>query len=190
MSTHNFSALPTERICININNCTRSPCEEISAVSSQFACWANQHPKSTTKKKSPQTFAHLVNFSQMCLPCLIITQSCYFDYRINKPLFTWSRRSTRKKDHGLFILITHKSTRSDNPIACCVLHSRKSQPTTNPMIPVATDWAQTSSTYAMCFDWTKTKRNIPTSRTDFTWGKIKHKVDEMLVTHFFCVCRV
>ena len=26
----------------------------------------------------------------MCLPCLIIIQSCYFDYRINKP-FTYSR---------------------------------------------------------------------------------------------------
>ena len=24
-------------------------------------------------------------FNQMCLPCLIVTKSCYFDYRINKP---------------------------------------------------------------------------------------------------------
>ena len=57
---------------------------------SDFACPANQHPKSTIKKKSPETFAHLENFSKMCLPCLIIIRSCYFDYRLNKP-FTYSR---------------------------------------------------------------------------------------------------
>ena len=33
---------------------------------SEFACSANQHPKSTIKKKSPQTFAHLVNFLKQC----------------------------------------------------------------------------------------------------------------------------
>ena len=37
-------------------------------------CSANQYPS-----KSPQTFAHLVNFSKtMCLSCLIIVQSCFF----------------------------------------------------------------------------------------------------------------
>ena len=51
----------------------------------EFARPANQHPKRTIKKKGPQTFAHLVGFLKKCLPCLIITQSCYFDYRINKP---------------------------------------------------------------------------------------------------------
>ena len=30
----------------------------------EFACSANQHSKSTIKKKSPQTFAHLANFSK------------------------------------------------------------------------------------------------------------------------------
>ena len=34
--------------------------------------------------KSPQTFAHLVNFSKVCLPCFLIIQSCYLDCRINK----------------------------------------------------------------------------------------------------------
>ena len=29
-----------------------------------FVCSANQHPKSTVKKKGPQTFAHLMNFSK------------------------------------------------------------------------------------------------------------------------------
>ena len=66
-------------------------------------------------------------FLKKCLSCLIIVQSCYCDYRINLShvlaawsaflaLFTWSRRTTRAKDHRLFILITHKSTRSENPI--------------------------------------------------------------------------
>ena len=82
-------------------------------------------PKVQSRKKCPQTFAHLVNF---CLPCLIIIQSCYFDYRINRlshvlaawsafrALFTWSRPYERKGSWAFFILITHKSTRSENPI--------------------------------------------------------------------------
>ena len=62
------------------------------------------------QEKSPQTFAHFVNFSEMCLPCFIITK--HFVYRINKP-FTGSRCfifvscsvhmiSTCAKDHRLF----------------------------------------------------------------------------------------
>ena len=31
---------------------------------SEFACPANQHPKRTIKKKSPQTLAHRVDFSK------------------------------------------------------------------------------------------------------------------------------
>ena len=53
---------------------------------------------------------------KMCPPCLIIIQSCYFDYRIDRPftwslcviafhsLFTRSRCTTSAKDHGLFYL--------------------------------------------------------------------------------------
>ena len=39
------------------------------------------------EKKSPQTFAHQVNFSneRVCRPCLVIIHSCYFDYRISTP---------------------------------------------------------------------------------------------------------
>ena len=51
----------------------------------------------------------------MCLPYLIIIKSCYFDegWMVSLlDLFTWSRRTTRAKDHGLFILFT----RSENPI--------------------------------------------------------------------------
>ena len=92
-----------------------------------ITCPANQHPKSTIKKIIPQAFAHLVNFSKkMCLPCLLIEQSYYFDYRINKP-FVCSRCvicvscsvrviSTYYARKGFFILITHKSTRLENPI--------------------------------------------------------------------------
>ena len=39
----------------------------------EFASSANQHPKSTIKKKSPQTFAHLLHLLlhlPMCPPCL------------------------------------------------------------------------------------------------------------------------
>ena len=64
-----------------------------------------------------------------------IIQSCYFDYRMKKnlslvlaarsafrALFTWSRHTTCAKDHGLFILITHKSTRSEREIQDVRLH--------------------------------------------------------------------
>ena len=64
-------------------------------------------------KKGPHTFAHL---KQMCRPCLIIIQSCYFDCRINKP-FAYSRclvciscsvhvisLATCAKDHVLFFI--------------------------------------------------------------------------------------
>ena len=74
-------------------------------------------PEKHSQEKSPQTFAH-----QMCLPCLIFIQSCYFDF--NKQIFhILSLRDPRfalcsfdldvllkrAKDHRLFlILITHK----------------------------------------------------------------------------------
>ena len=51
---------------------------------------ANQHPKSTIEKKAQIPLWHTWNFSSMCLPCLIIKNSCYFDSRINKH-FTCSR---------------------------------------------------------------------------------------------------
>ena len=78
----------------------------------KFAWWANQHPKSTVKKKKPTNLcAPRELLKKMCLPCLIIVQSCYFGYTMNKPfacsafraLFTWSWRITRAKDHRLFL---------------------------------------------------------------------------------------
>ena len=70
--------------------------------------------KAKPRQKRPSTFAHLVNFCKMCLPCLIIMQSCSFDHRINK-LFAYSRcvicvlcsrHTTCAKDHGRFILLS------------------------------------------------------------------------------------
>ena len=82
---------------------------------SEFICWANQHLKMRTSWIS----------QKMCLPCLIIIRSCH---RINKPRSVICvlcgsvhliLSSTHAKDHGLFILITHKSKRSENPITWC-----------------------------------------------------------------------
>ena len=101
------------------------------ATWSEFACSANQHPKSTVKKAHKPLRISWIS-PKTCLPCLIIIQSCYFDYRINK-LFACSRcvicvlysvldvlRAQRSM--GFFILITHKSTRSENPITWGNLH--------------------------------------------------------------------
>ena len=47
------------------NRVTKFICESlITATWLEFVCPANQHPKRTIKKKSPCTFAHLVNFSK------------------------------------------------------------------------------------------------------------------------------
>ena len=54
---------------------------------SELACPANQHPKSTIKKKPTNLCAPYEFIKQMCPPCLIIIQSCYFDYRILKQTF-------------------------------------------------------------------------------------------------------
>ena len=94
---------------------------------SQFACSANQHPKSTIKKKKshkPLRISWISNreFSpEMYLPCLIIIQSCYFDYRI-KTVRTLSLRfvlcslDLEELRAQRIISATHKSTRSENPI--------------------------------------------------------------------------
>ena len=91
---------------------------------SELVCSANQHPKSTIKKKSPQTFAHIGNFSKQCvcpsynLAILTIQISHVLAaWSAFRALFTWSWRTTCANDHRLFILITHKSTRWENPIA-------------------------------------------------------------------------
>ena len=54
----------------------------------QFAYPANRRPKNTIKKKThkPSRMMWIFSLNKTCLPCLIITQSCYFDYRISKPI--------------------------------------------------------------------------------------------------------
>ena len=73
--------------------------------------------------QSPQTFAHLVNFSITSPTCLITIQFCCFVYKINKP-FTCSRcvisvhvisTYNVRKGSWAFILITQKSTRPEIP---------------------------------------------------------------------------
>ena len=83
--------------------------------------------KAQSRNKIPHTFAHLVNsLEQMSRPCLIISKSCYFEYRINKPFHVFSLLYLRfvfcsrdldvlraQRIMGFFILITHKSMRSE-----------------------------------------------------------------------------
>ena len=77
-------------------------------LSSQSASEKHNQGKKPTYLCAPRKF-----LKNICRQCLIITQCCYFDCRINKPLtcselaawsalFTWSRRITHAKDHGLF----------------------------------------------------------------------------------------
>ena len=63
---------------------------EICVTCSEFARPANQHPENTIKKKTHKPLRTSWISRKMCPPRLIIIQSCYFDYRIDKP-FTCSR---------------------------------------------------------------------------------------------------
>ena len=65
-----------------------------SATWSGFACPANQRRKVQSRKKAHKPLRTSWFLEQMCRPCLVIIKSCYF--------FTWSRRTTRAKDHRLF----------------------------------------------------------------------------------------
>ena len=78
---------------------------------SQSASKKHNQEKKPTNLCAPRAF-----LKRMCLPCLIIIHSCYFDYRISKPfacsrmfrsLLTWSRRTTRPKDHRLFLNLNY-----------------------------------------------------------------------------------
>ena len=56
----------------------------------EFSAQPISIPK-THSRKSPQTFARLVNLSKMYLPRLIIIKSCYFECRIISKPFRCSR---------------------------------------------------------------------------------------------------
>ena len=69
---------------------SRSPTCGVSMVTMGFLCPANQHPKSTIKKKAHKPLCTSWISQKMCQQCLIIMQSCHCDNRINKP-FACSR---------------------------------------------------------------------------------------------------
>ena len=82
---------------------------------SEFAGRANQQPKSAVKGKKTAHKPLRISWISQCLPCLIFVQSCYFGYNINLSnvlaalsaflaLLTWTRPTTRAKEHGHFYL--------------------------------------------------------------------------------------
>ena len=94
---------------------------------SEIACPANQHPKSTIKKERKPTNLCTTRISQKKrLPCLIMIQSRYLDYRINKMFacslcgLSFALRALDldvdldelRAQRIIGFLITHKPTRS------------------------------------------------------------------------------
>ena len=90
-----------------------------------FQCdQTNWLPSQSEKKQKALYSLHPLWISQnMCLPCWIIIQSCYFDYKINKPyarshgmicLPCSVHLRCVQRIMGFFILITHKSMRLEN----------------------------------------------------------------------------
>ena len=92
-------------------------------------------PEKHSQEKKPTNLCASREFLQLCLPCLLIIQSCYSDYRINNHMF--SLRDLRfvlfsrdldvlraQRIIGFFMLITHNSTRSKNAITwlLCIFH--------------------------------------------------------------------
>ena len=109
--------------------CNSHKCLTVSPLSLVWLSLPSQSAPESRKKNKPTSLCTLHEFlNQMCQPCLIITQSSHFDYRINKPFshscclicvscFTRDLDVLRaQRLMGCFILITHKSLRSENPI--------------------------------------------------------------------------
>ena len=89
--------------------------------------WSCQPSQSASEKHDQERKAHMplrpswISFKKlkkMCLPCLLILQSCYFDYRTNTS-FACSRCVICLSCDldELRAESTHKSTRPENPIA-------------------------------------------------------------------------
>ena len=86
----------------------------IAIIWLEFFCPANEHPKTTIKKKIPQTFAHLVNVSKETnVSTMSDDPHTILLFWINK-YFTCSRcdlrlistrRTTCAEDHGCFFVI-------------------------------------------------------------------------------------
>ena len=110
------------RFCIDFASFL--PCDRIWLRSQSAFGKHNQEMKAHIPLRTSR-----ISKKQMCRPCLIIIKSCYFDYRINKPFIRNSRClicfflcsldidvRCAQRIIGFFILITHKSMRSENPI--------------------------------------------------------------------------
>ena len=100
----------------------------------EFACTANQHQERTIKEEKPTYLGAPFQFLKKsdCHPCFMIIKSILLHFvssRINKP-FTcscclisiscsahtmWTYYTVCAKDHRFFIIITRKSTRSEDP---------------------------------------------------------------------------
>ena len=93
---------------------------------SVLVCPANQHPKSTIKKKAHKPLRTSWISQQMRRPCLIIIQSCIliqtfhmFSLLLHFVLCSRDLNVLRaQRIIGFFIFITHKSMRSESCILC------------------------------------------------------------------------
>ena len=95
----------------------------------EFVYPAKQKAKRTIKKNQPTNLCTPREFlKQMCWPCLVIIQLCYFDCRQTFHMFSLSDLRfvlcsldldvpCAQRIMGFFISITHKSLRSENPLA-------------------------------------------------------------------------
>ena len=97
--------------------------------SQNFPMFVILHSEKLNQEKSPNTCANLVNFSnKLCRTCLIITKYYYCDYRIRETFHMFSLLDLRfmlcsrdldvacaQKIMDFISLITHKSTRLENP---------------------------------------------------------------------------
>ena len=88
---HSLPSERTQSFELNVASLKLSPTTShtIPSTWSEFAWPANQHPKITIKKSHKPLRTSWI-LQKMFRPCLIIVQSCYFDYRINKS-FAYSR---------------------------------------------------------------------------------------------------
>ena len=97
------------------SHCTDN--RSLPTVSSQFTSEKHNQEKEAHKPLCTSWISH-----KMCLPCLIIIQSCYCDCRIYKPfaysccVICISCSVHLISDHRLFYLSCHKSTRSETLI--------------------------------------------------------------------------
>ena len=85
--------------------------------------------KAQSRKKSPRSFAHLMNFSKsficvgnLIILCILNKQTFHTFLSVFRAMFKWSRRATCAKDHGLFNINypqINKAKKSDHMGGSC-----------------------------------------------------------------------